>query len=255
MRGFCLLSALILPVILLGQSAVYEISPSANCIVSIQPDSSFADRLFSVGLFEEAITEYMRESDSIDGITELKIGFCHYALDELSEAIEIWEEISKNSSNLLLRQKALIACAISSLENGDIETSIDYSTRAGFSSRELDMAYHGHWSELGIAPPRSRSIPIASLMSIVLPGSGQIYCGDFSQGIKSMLLNGTFIYSSISSATNGYIPRAFTIFILFGNRYWFGGSNKAGLIAESFNRREKTTACKKLGEFVNWPCE
>lgn len=72
----------------------------------------------------------------------------------------------------------------------------------------------------------------ARLLSMMLPGAGQFYAGDFKNGINSLLLNGLLGYWLIATGLNySFIDAAATVSPwLF--RYYGGGIRRAGDILE-----------------------
>lgn len=90
----------------------------------------------------------------------------------------------------------------------------------------------------------------AELLSMLVPGSGQVYAGYPLKGLMSLLLNGSLIYFSVYSFSNGYIwSGAFTgvgLFFFFYN----GGAAYAGQLAEQRNAHTYQRALRKIREDV-----
>lgn len=72
----------------------------------------------------------------------------------------------------------------------------------------------------------------ATILSIVVPGSGQLYSGDIKDGLNSFLLLGGLFYLGASSSIIGPV-----IILPFFYRYYMGGIVHAGEAAEE--RREE----------------
>jgi hypothetical protein len=82
----------------------------------------------------------------------------------------------------------------------------------------------------------------AKIMSIVLPGSGQIYSGDFKNGINSLLLTGGFVALGVYMTHYYSFLDAFLTAMPWFMRYYQGGYKNAEKIASAkrANRRNKS---------------
>lgn len=74
---------------------------------------------------------------------------------------------------------------------------------------------------------------LATILSIILPGTGQIYSGDFKSGMNSMLLLGGLYFIGSTMSVTGFI-----IVIPFLYRYYIGGILNARQLAEA-KQKEK----------------
>ena len=77
---------------------------------------------------------------------------------------------------------------------------------------------------------------LATTMSVLVPGSGQIYAGSFKDGINSLLLLSTLAYIAL------YTPVNFFIVFPFFHRYYIGGILNANKLAKE-KKREKQYSC------------
>jgi len=82
----------------------------------------------------------------------------------------------------------------------------------------------------------------AKIMSMILPGSGQIYSGDIKNGLNSVLLTGGFVILGIYMTEYYTFLDAFLTAVPWFLRYYQGGYQKAEKIAthKRDKRRDKT---------------
>lgn len=77
----------------------------------------------------------------------------------------------------------------------------------------------------------SKNPRTAKVLSIILPGLGQAYVGDYKNAANSFLLTGAFVALYIYSSVNfGLIDAYISVFPWF-NRYYMGGIKKAQTLA------------------------
>lgn len=83
-----------------------------------------------------------------------------------------------------------------------------------------------------------RSPDLATAVSIVVPGSGQMYCGRWHDGVRTLLFNTALIWTVVSFAGGDHIPAAFltgSIAVPFYVGNVLGGRSAA----RQFDRRER----------------
>jgi len=87
---------------------------------------------------------------------------------------------------------------------------------------------------------------MANLLSIILPGAGQMYSGDFRNGINSMALVAGLIFATVGLASSiSFIDSAIIIFPWF-QRYYTGGYQRASATAQEKQRAGKNEALGTL---------
>ncbi len=107
-----------------------------------------------------------------------------------------------------------------------------YFTRLVASNDSVHKAAIHHIFEIR----KHKNIKVARVMSMVLPGSGQVYAGDIRAGLNSFVLTGTIATIGVVSAIEyGWSGCLWTVnwFV----RYYRGGIREAGEAAERRNRR------------------
>lgn len=96
----------------------------------------------------------------------------------------------------------------------------------------------------------SHSPKMARIMSIIVPGSGQIYAGYYRAGINSLLLTSALLIAGINSAFN-YDP-LYAIFSVapWYQRYFTGGYTKAEKLAETRTRINRNKSFNKILKLI-----
>lgn len=97
-----------------------------------------------------------------------------------------------------------------------------------------------------------RSPTLAKVMSAIIPGSGQIYCGEFWDGLNALALNGALIWSGYAQiAEQRYIAAALIGVPLVG-RYYLGNLDHAERYANDFNdRARRAYAARVIRQIAN----
>lgn len=86
----------------------------------------------------------------------------------------------------------------------------------------------------------------AQIMSLIIPGSGQIYAGDIKSGINSFLLNGTLMYLFMLTADYTTFLDASIIVYPWFFRYYIGGFKNAGTIAENKKAEKRSMVYQEI---------
>jgi len=93
-----------------------------------------------------------------------------------------------------------------------------------------------------------RSPVLARWLSVILPGAGQAYVGNYSQAAISFILNATFGYLTISSLLAKRYFQSIAYFYFLFARYYFGSGDNAYKMALEFNELQKADFVKQLIE-------
>lgn len=91
-----------------------------------------------------------------------------------------------------------------------------------------------------------KSARLARVLSSILPGAGQVYTGEWRDGLNALLLNGGLGFLTVDAVLDGYYVDAalFGVFIFW--RYYQGNTFRAGQAAEQFNQRESRQAAEAI---------
>ncbi|MCE2413318.1 tetratricopeptide repeat protein [Candidatus Poribacteria bacterium] len=102
-----------------------------------------------------------------------------------------------------------------------------------------------------------KSVKFAEVLSTIFPGAGQVYVGDWTDGLNALLLNGALGFVAVDAVLDGhYVDAAlFGVFIFW--RYYRGNTFRAGQAVERFNQQESRRAAdailQRLQEIVGTP--
>lgn len=102
-----------------------------------------------------------------------------------------------------------------------------------------------------------KSGEVAKMLSTILPGAGQIYVGNWRDGLNALLLNGALGFLTVDAVLDGYYVDA----VLWGGtifwRYYRGNTFRAEQVAEQFNlrasRRMADSILQRLQEIADIP--
>ncbi len=261
--------------------AIYSVFNLQIYAQTLQESLTFADKQFELKNYRLALKEYQRvlffnTGENLDYIYN-RIASIYFINGYYPEAAYNFERAYKTTGNNRLKTEYIFkkaSCymldkkfrmALFELMNLPDSTDTQYNNRKNFYFAVC------HWgleefekSEkyfLNIIPdnrPKDKEKIIllfakkknlyrpnpktAKIMSMILPGSGQIYSGDLKNGLNSMILTGGFVILAV------YMTEYYTFFDAFLTaapwfmRYYQGGFQKAKQIAthKRDTRRDKT---------------
>ena len=102
-----------------------------------------------------------------------------------------------------------------------------------------------------------KSARLAKVLSAIFPGAGQVYVGNWRDGLNAFLLNGALGFLTVDAVLGGhYIDAALWGGFIFW-RYYRGNTFRAGQAAEQFSQQESCRAAdailQRLQEIVGTP--
>lgn len=82
-----------------------------------------------------------------------------------------------------------------------------------------------------------KNVFLSQILSSIIPGSGEIYCGKYGWGILSLLVNSASMYGTVYSYQKKRYLDASLIFSLLFTRFYNGSRNNARDFAQEYNNR------------------
>lgn len=102
---------------------------------------------------------------------------------------------------------------------------------------------------------RHKSKSLAKILSGILPGSGQIYAGNWKSGLNALGLNSTLGYVTVDSILEqNYVDAIMWTYFIF-QRYYRGNLYRAGIAVDEYNdevnRSVADSILNRLQEIIN----
>lgn len=240
----------------------------------------FGDSLYAQKQYKNALLEYQRAYFFSDGELKsnlgARIGDCYLLENDLSSARNYYDSafvhsnIGSSKTNhqfskvlcLILGENfgyALIETNKIEVDSGSYEQKRKYLYQGicYFGMKQFDESFNclrntlpgddtAKLSKLESIFEGRKSLhrpdkALATIFSIILPGTGQIYSGDFRGGMNSILLLGGLYYIGSVISVNGFI-----VIIPFLYRYYIGGILDARQAAEIRQNEKQHVFYKKL---------
>lgn len=102
-----------------------------------------------------------------------------------------------------------------------------------------------------------KSPKVAKVLSAILPGAGQVYAGNWRDGLNALALNGVFGFVAVDSVLDRHYVNAVTWTYFIFQRYYLGNLYQADKAVDDFNddtsRRAADNILKRLQEIVDTP--
>ncbi len=242
---------------------------------------SLGDHLFSVGNYDAAITEYKRflffyPDDVRAAETYYNIGRAYRAQAQWSAAIvamraAMLHATDSETKSTYQLELAVMLIAGQNYELAQLELikvtlrspSAGLLRRAAFL-KGVAYLYQFRWQEaqealqhytddaelntLFDSAIRSsrKSVKVAKILSAILPGAGQVYAGDWGDGLNALMLNGGLGFVTVNTALDGYYVDAVLLGATIFLRYYQGNFYHAGKAAEDFNEQLSRQAALRI---------
>lgn len=116
---------------------------------------------------------------------------------------------------------------------------------SGRLSEELDARI-----DAAINAPR-KSAKLAKSLSIILPGAGQVYTGNWQDGLNAFVLNGALGFATVDAALDGHYMDATLWATALFLRYYQGNYYRAEKAAEAFNARQSRRAAADILSYLH----
>ena len=111
-----------------------------------------------------------------------------------------------------------------------------------------DAALDTHF-EAALKAPR-KSMRFAKFLSIILPGVGQVYAGNWRDGLNAFVLNGALGFATVDAALDGHYMDAVLWATALFLRYYQGNYYRAEEAAAAFNAQTSRRAAENILSYL-----
>jgi len=225
--------------------------------------------------YEDAITEYKRfiffnpKSDGVN-YAYYKIGLAHRNEHKWTESLNALQQAIQTAASDSIRDERKIALAVTLIASGNYSAAeielLKVELFSQFKSlkkkaaffRGISTLYAFKWDEsrnafnkyfddttiigkqvdslLAISQQlKYKSPKFAKLLSTILPGAGQIYVGDWRNGINALAINMVTGYLLTDALLEHRYNDALFSFLWLFQRYYLGNRHHAEEIAQRYN--------------------
>lgn len=207
------------------------------------------------GLWTEAITSlrtatYLAMDDEVKSEYQLELAVTLIAAQDYDLARLELIKVTMRAPSAQLYRRALFLQAVAHIYQFRWEEARE-ALRNYTTDERLDMLF-----DVAVDIPL-KSARLARGLSTILPGAGQVYVGNWRDGVNALLLNGGLGFLAVDAVLDGYYIDAalWGVFIFW--RYYRGNTFRAGHAAEQFNlqasRRAADAILQRLQEVVDTP--
>lgn len=223
-----------------------------------------ADRLYELGLYDAAVTEYLRElhtdTTADPGLVRLKLALSRAAAGEIEPAAAELRRLVEDQDPT--GPAAAFALAGLYATRGDFQRArfellrlhrfLPEPDRPGLdlplawlelnsgqlaaARTRFDALGRTETAEYLSRPPARRSPELALALSSLLPGTGELYAGRAGRGLLSLIATGAGATGTWYAARSGDWVSAGVLFSFIFLRFYQGSRANAADMAEAFNR-------------------
>ena len=231
---------------------------------------ALANHYAKLNNYDAAITEYKRflffqpDDDKVPEIYH-RIGILHRNLGLLSEAIDSIRQAVIRTSDKEKKSEYQIDLAVTLIANKDYDLArlelikvlirnpsevlyyralllqgVTYiyqfrweEAQETFKNYTQDEKLNEIFQKIDNLPYKSKLI--AKILSGILPGSGQIYAGNWKSGLNALALNSAFGYVTVDSILDqNYVDAILWTYFIF-QRYYQGNLYRSGRAVDEYN--------------------
>lgn len=259
--------------ILIFSIASFQFAAAQDLVGTIE----LADYHFEKGQYTTALKHYQRviyfSDDTLLQQSFLGVAQCHSQLNNVEKARQYYDLAYQNTMDDSLANKIMFEKAISNITNEryqyaqvdifnifprneqerdrmDFFMGITHYKMDQFDSAQVrfkkvlpptdTLARHKIDSLFALNTKYQRLNPkTARIMSMIIPGSGQLYAGNVKEALNSFLITFGFGYLTYNTSVNISVIDGFVSVFPWFFRYYLGGYNNAAeLTKEKINERE-----------------
>lgn len=217
----------------------------------------FADELFNKGKYDVALTEYKRlnffsSSDYFKHQTAL----CYQKLGDPHQSALIFKKLGANEeliqTYLQMEKYALARFVAQDLDKNLIGWIYLLEGKWGlagenFTDQDLQSDAKNGEKLAG------KSVPLASFLSAIVPGTGEIYAKKWWQGAITFALNAVSVTFAIKSFREKEYLGAALITTFLWSRFYQGGIENAIHATKEYNRNLKDGHIKSISQKYKCP--
>ncbi|MEO0093827.1 MAG: tetratricopeptide repeat protein [candidate division WOR-3 bacterium] len=225
---------------------------------------NLADSLYSAGFYFTAATEYERflyhfPSDSNSDYVRLRLGISFLKTKESDKAEKIFRTLRKSyfrdaqlslaqyyiQHNELNRAKTeiqdLLLFSQDSSETRELQRTLGQIAIKQNDWQEAEQYFRLAGDSLSLKRIQNlKRLPrknptTAVILSSILPGAGEIYCGHYWTGLGALLVNGLSIAGIVYSVNKRNYIDATLIFSILFSRFYLGSRQNAYDFAKQYN--------------------
>tara|TARA_B100001564_G_scaffold184086_1_gene154717 strand:+ start:2628 stop:3458 length:831 start_codon:yes stop_codon:yes gene_type:complete len=211
-----------------------------------------ADSYQNTKSFDKALVHYsliynISKNDSIKNEVIIEMAKT-YILQEKYNYAKI-EALNIKEINQTFTDRKNYYLSIISFYMNEFENSKNYllsiSSLSDSSKQIISKLYNG--AEKNHLKPNPK---VASFLSMILPGAGQVYSGEFKSGINSFLLTGAALTAfTIINIRYSFLDAILGVFPYY-QRYYTGGVINAQKMAEKKNKMKRLETVIKINEII-----
>lgn len=175
-------------------------------------------------------------TDSIRSERKIDMAVTYIAMEKYDNAKFILLKLRSFNNNSEIKRKASLFLGITHLYCYEWRSAKDALEKCFETKRKKAFAYKADSLLSATKDLNYKSPGTARLLSTFIPGTGQMYSGNISDGINATLLNGANIYFIIYKLLKKEYGNAYLIYFFLFKRYYLGNIYNAKKGAINHNR-------------------
>ena len=246
---------------------------------------SLGAHFFSLGNYDAAITEYKRfvffhPDDARAGEAYHNIGLAYREQQMWGEAVAAMRIAIQHTADKTTKTERQLALAVTLIASKNYDMGVlelikvtlrnpsEAQYRRAMFLQGVAHLYQFRWKEARAAlknytddaaldthleaalkAPR-KSMRFAKFLSIILPGAGQVYAGNWRDGLNAFVLNGALGFATVDAALDGHYMDAVLWATALFLRYYQGNYYRAEEAAAAFNARTFRRAADNILSYL-----
>jgi tetratricopeptide (TPR) repeat protein len=219
----------------------FDTAATLNYVHERLANCYFAEEVYEKALFEYNIAFNVENNDSIKNELIFKRVLIYVIQDRYTDAEYELLSLSDSLTEQFAQRKSfflgLVSLACDSVITAKTHLYNAIQSEDSISRFRIDKAFSKY-------NPNRPNPTLAQVMSVIIPGAGQFYIGDYKNAANSFILSGALATLFFSTAIKYTFMDAMVSVIPYFQRYYFGGITRAknGAILKQQEKREKMIA-------------